>query len=125
MFRYIIILTEIVVLVTVLRSSFVQYLLSDVQQSLTDMMTEVSMTLERTQLADVRYSLAPYTGQMREFQKDYIVEITESSDRLESFHETYCIQREINPYVNGANLELVCHTISNSNLIAVARHYQN
>lgn len=121
MFRYLIILTESVVLVTVLRSSFVQYLLSDIQQSVADLMTEVSMTLERTQLADVRYSLAPYTDQMREFQKDYISDITESSERLESFHQTYCLQREINPYVNGANLELVCHTISNSTLIAVNR----
>lgn len=117
MFRYLIVLAEIVVLVTVLRSSFAQYLLSDIQQSLTTMMTEISLKLEQTQLDDLRYSLAPYTGQMREFQKDYINQVTESSANLENFHSKYCVAREINPFVNGANLELVCHTINSSKLV--------
>lgn len=82
-------------------------------------MTDISLKLEQTQLDDLRYSLAPYTGQMREFQRDYINEVTQSSANLEHFHSKYCIEREINPYVNGANLELVCHTINSSKLIEI------
>jgi hypothetical protein len=81
-------------------------------------MTDVSMKLEQTQLNDLRYSLSPYTGRMRDFQRDYIDEITGSSEKLEHFHHKYCVEREINPYVNGANLELVCHTINDSTLIS-------
>ncbi|GAB5381297.1 MAG: hypothetical protein Alis3KO_31680 [Aliiglaciecola sp.] len=121
MFRYLIVLAEIVVLVTVLRSSFVQYLLSDVQQSLTSFMSEITLRLEQTQLDDLRYSLAPYTGHMRDFQKDYLNQVTESSANLEHFHNKYCVQREINPFVNGANLELVCHTINSSKLVDVKK----
>ncbi|GAC15413.1 hypothetical protein GLIP_2792 [Aliiglaciecola lipolytica E3] len=112
-------MAEIVILVTTLRSSFAQYLLSDIQNKLTQIMTDISMKMEQTQLDDVRYSLAPYTGQMREFQRDYIMQITDSSENLENFHAKYCIKREINPYVNGSNLELVCHTIRNSTLLEI------
>ncbi|MEP4888425.1 MAG: hypothetical protein ABJV04_00235 [Aliiglaciecola sp.] len=117
MFRYLIILAEIVILVMALRSSFAQYLLSDMQNSLTQLMTDISMKMEKAQLKEVRYSLAPYTDQMRDFQRDYILEITDTSENLVNFHAKYCVQREINPFVNGSNLELVCHTISNSTLL--------
>lgn len=117
MFRYLIVLAEIVILVATLRSSFAQYLLSDIQNKLTQVMTDISMKMEQTQLDDVRYSLAPYTGQMREFQQDYIHKITDSSENLVNFHTKYCVKREINPYVNGSNLELVCHTIRSSTLL--------
>ncbi|GAB2692768.1 hypothetical protein [Aliiglaciecola aliphaticivorans] len=120
MFRYLIILAEIVILVMALRSPFAQYLLADIQNSLTQFMTDISMKMEKTQLKDVRYSLAPYTEQMRDFQRDYILQITDSSENLVNFHAKYCIEREINPYVNGSNLELVCHTISHSTLLQVS-----
>ncbi|GAA6183578.1 hypothetical protein [Aliiglaciecola sp. NS0011-25] len=120
MFRYLIVLAEIVILVMTLRSSFAQYLLADIQNDLSQLMTEISMKMEKTQLNDVRYALAPYTEQMRDFQRDYILQITDSSENLVNFHAKYCLQREINPYVNGSNLELVCHTISNSTLLDVS-----
>ncbi|WJG08793.1 hypothetical protein [Aliiglaciecola sp. LCG003] len=96
-----------------------QYFLADIQNNLSDFMTEISLQIEETQLAGLRSSLMPYTQQMREFQKDYIEQITSSSGSLENFHTRYCAQREINPYVNGANLEMVCHTIDNSKLLTV------
>ncbi|GAA0859991.1 hypothetical protein [Aliiglaciecola litoralis] len=110
-------MAEIVTLVTVLRSSFVQYFLSDMQHNLSQFLTDVTVKLEQTQLDDLRNSLSPMTGQMRDFQREYINEITDSSEKLEFFHERYCVDREVNPYVNGANLNLVCHTISSSSII--------
>lgn len=117
MFRFIVVLAEIALLVMLLRSSFAQYLLEDIQTSVTELMTDISLQLEQTQISDLRASLAPLTASMRDFQKDYLLEVTESSATIQEFHQKYCISKEINPYVNGANLSYVCHAIGKTKLL--------
>ncbi len=119
MFRFLIVLVEIAVLVMLLRTSFVQYLLEDIQQDVTEILTEISLKFEQTQLNDLRLTLQPHISGMRDFQKDYVMQITSSKAELKQFYVTYCEKKDINPYVNGANLSLVCHAIINSHTVDV------
>lgn len=117
MFRFLIVLVEIAVLVMLLRTSFVQYMLEDIQRDVTEVFTDISAKFEQTQLEGLRQSLQPQMAYMRDFQKDYIMQITSSKSNLQQFHHAYCAKKEINPYVNGANLNIVCHAISNAKVV--------
>lgn len=120
MFRFLIVLVEIAVLVMLLRTSFVQYILEDIQRDVTEVFTEISIKFEQTQLTDLRQSLQPHMAYMREFQKEYILKITSSKANLKQFHNAYCDKKDINPYVNGANLSIVCHAIVNAHVVDTA-----
>ena len=117
MFRILLVLVEIAALVMLLRTSFAQYMLKDVQRSVTEIFTDISYGFEQTQLEDLRQSLAPQMVLMRDFQKDYILEITSSKANLKHFHIAYCDKKNINPYVNGSNLNIVCHAIVKAKLV--------
>lgn len=118
MFRTFIVLLEIVVLVMVLRSPFVQYFFSDIQQSLTDWMTNLSMMEEKHKLEELRDAIAPYTSDMREYQKDYVLGITDNKESLKSFHRQYCVDGDKNPYIYGVNLRYICAAIQRSPLLS-------
>ena len=120
MFRLLIVLVEVAVLVMLLRTSFVQYMLHDIQQDVTEIFTEMSLKFEQTQLNDLRQSLQPQIAVMRDFQKDYVLQITSSKANLRQFHTSYCNKKNINPYVNGANLSIVCNAIVNANVVDLA-----
>jgi histidinol dehydrogenase len=125
MFRFLIVLVEIAVLVMLLRTSFVQYMLEDIQQDVTEIFTEISLKFEQTQLNDLRLSLQPQMAYMRDFQKDYIMKITSSKANLKQFHSAYCDKKEVNPYVNGANLSIVCHAIVNAKVVDTQQREQS
>ena len=117
MFRFFVVVLEIIILVMVLRSPFVQYFFSDMQQSLTTWMTELSMIEERHQLEALRSNISPYTNEMRDFQKEYVLEITESKENLKRFHRLYCVNGDKNPFVHGINLRHICAAIQRSNML--------
>ena len=117
MFRFLIVLVEIAVLVMLLKTSCAQYMLEDIQGQVTDLFTQISNKFEQTQLNDVRESLQPQMALMRDYQRDYIMQITSSKANLTEFHRAYCAQKDINPYVNGANLHIVCNAIVNARLV--------
>ncbi|MCC2616407.1 hypothetical protein LJ739_09160 [Aestuariibacter halophilus] len=118
MIRSLIIILEIAVLVTLLRTSFVQYFLSDIQVSLSDWMTEVSLIAERQELDALRDAIAPVTTHMRDYQKAYMEDITSRKVKVQNFHHLYCEKGDKNPYVYGASLSQICSAIRQSHLLA-------
>lgn len=117
MIRSLIIILEIVILVVVLRSPFVQYFLADIQNSVSDWLTEVSMVAEKHELETFRDSFYPHLIDVRDYQLEYIDSITSDKARLEQFHRQYCIGGDKNPFVYGANLNLICTAINRANLL--------
>lgn len=117
MIRSLIIVLEIALLVIVLRSSFVQYFLSDMQNTVSNWLTEVSMVAERHELDTLRESFYPHLMDVREYQMDYINDITSDKAKLENFHRQYCVKGDKNPFVYGANLNLMCSAIKRTKLI--------
>lgn len=117
MFRYLIVVAEVIALVFILRTSFVQYFLADIQQTVTHWLTEMAEYPERAELKSINEELRPQLSMMRPYQQEYLTQVLSSKAQLVTFNAHYCVQQEKNPYVSGASLSIVCSTIQNSSLV--------
>ena len=117
MFRTLIIIVEIGVLLLLLRSSYVQYMFSDAQLSLSDWFIELSLAAEREELSELREEVKHVTAAMREYQQDYWKQVTSTKPQLLNFYRLYCVEGDKNPYIYGSNLRVVCQTIQASSLL--------
>ncbi|WP_088329480.1 hypothetical protein [Lacimicrobium sp. SS2-24] len=109
--RNIILLLEIALLLVILRSSFAQYLLADMQHSLSDWITHIAQMGERQKLSELQERIDPMIANMSEYQRDYIFEITSNRSQLESFERHYCLNDDKNPYVYGNTRIYLCSEI--------------
>lgn len=110
--RTFIVILEIALLVVILRSSFVQYWLGDMQDSLSDWMTEIASMAERQKLNELQERVRPHISAMNDYQKDYVMDVLSSRTKLEHFQRYYCIEQDKNPYVYGATLLYLCSEIN-------------
>jgi hypothetical protein len=117
MFKFFIITFEILALVMVLRTSFVQFWLSDIQASAADWMLEMSMVVDNQQLQSLRNEMAPHTQNLNEYQKDYLREVTQNKTALGNFNLFYCQNGDKNPYIYGASLKYVCGEIGRAGIL--------
>lgn len=117
MFRGLVIVLEIVVLLFLLRSPFVQYFFADVQKDLSDWLVELSQIPEKAELNELKSRINPNIQAMKPFQKDYLFGVMNSRESVNHFHQLYCIKGDKNPYVYGASLRYVCSEISSTSLI--------
>ena len=91
MFRSFAIALEVAVLVVILQLPFVQYLLSDVQETVSEWMTEIAQREEREQLADISANLQGQIDAMRPYQQEYVATILSSRLQLIKFYDNYCV----------------------------------
>ncbi len=111
MWRAFVIFIEIVILVVILRTSFVQYFLSDIQQTVSGWIESVVDIPEQQSLMVLRERFFYNNMSLQPHQTDYVIEITESKEKLESFNQFYCINRDKNPFIYGRNLIRLCDQI--------------
>jgi hypothetical protein len=111
MWRTFVIFIEIVVLVVILRTSFVQYFLTDIQQTVSGWIESVVDIPEQQALGTLRERFFYNNMLLQPHQTDYVIEITQSKEKLESFNEFYCIIKDKNPFIYGLNLVRLCDQI--------------
>lgn len=109
--RNIVLLLEIALLLVILRSSFAQYLLSDMQNSLTEWISHVAEMGERKKLAELQERINPFIANLSAYQHDYIMDVTSSRSKLENFERYYCLSDDKNPYVYGNTRIYLCSEI--------------
>ncbi|MDT0627416.1 hypothetical protein [Alteromonas sp. W364] len=116
MWRTFVIMIEIIILIIVLRTSFVQYFLSDIQQTVLGWIENVAEIPEQQSLATIRERFFHNNMSLQPHQTDYVVLITDSKESLTKFNERYCINNDKNPFIYGANLNRLCGHIKDSKL---------
>jgi hypothetical protein len=121
MLRAFVVFIEVAALVILLRTSFVQYWLSDIQTSVSGWMISISEIPERQELGRMRDDLYPEITDMSESQIKYLDSILQNKASLKRFYKLYCINGDINPFVYGTALQQVCNTAQQSGLIGSAR----
>lgn len=121
MYRSLVIVAEIIILVILLRSTFVQYLFSDVQLTLTNWLVEISQIPERAELNALKETVAPNFEAMRPFQKEYLDGVMSNKASLNHFYALYCMKGDKNPYIYGASLHYFCNAIQNTQLLTVKK----
>ncbi|MFT4939117.1 MAG: hypothetical protein ACI88A_002150 [Paraglaciecola sp.] len=117
MFRLLIISLEIIALVAILQSQFMQYLFADIQKSIADWMTEISQMAEKKELNDLREVVAPHLVNLNDYQQEYVLEVTSSKSKINVFYRLYCVLGDKNPYIYGASLQYFCSEIRQSEVL--------
>ena len=117
MLRFIVITFEVLALIVILRSAFVQFWLSDVQTSTSEWMLDLSLTIDNQQLSEFNEMVSPYLQDFSEAQTQYLNKITSSKEELNKFNMLYCHQGDKNPYLYGANLRYICGEILKTEIL--------
>jgi hypothetical protein len=117
MLRFVVVTFEILALVMILRSGFVQFWLSDIQMTTTQWMHGISMTVDNQQLAKFRNEISAHVQDLTEPQTEYLNKITSTKTELKKFNLHYCHSGDKNPYIYGFNLRHVCGEISRKGIL--------
>ncbi|TDF36567.1 hypothetical protein EYS14_17740 [Alteromonadaceae bacterium M269] len=116
--KNLIILAEILVLFVFLRSDFAAYFLDDLRAATADKIEAIATMPERRELQKLRDSIRPHIANMNDAQKSYLEDVTENKDKLNRFYYLYCVNKDLNPYVYGANLVYFCGEVSRMGLVS-------
>ncbi|MEP1446236.1 MAG: hypothetical protein ABJK37_09025 [Paraglaciecola sp.] len=119
MLRFVVVTFEILALIMILRSAFVQFWLSDVQSTTSEWMHGISMTIDNQQLAKFRNEISENVDNLSEPQEKYLQRITSTKTELNNFNIHYCQARDKNPFIYGSNLQYVCGEISRKGILEV------
>lgn len=120
MLRFFIIAAEIIVLVIVLRSPFVQYLFEDIQNSVSDWLVTIATLPERKELSSLQDKLNIELSPLKPYQQNYIKQITSDAASVKRFHHTYCENNDINPNFTGTKRAKLCLIIKQSPVMQVS-----
>jgi len=119
MLRFVVVTFEILALIMILRSAFVQFWLSDIQTTTTQWMHDVSLTVDNQQLNKFRNQISGQVKGLTEPQTEYLYRITSTKSELSNFNIHYCHAGDKNPYIYGTNLRFVCGEISRKGILKV------
>lgn len=117
MLRFIVVTIEILALIMILRSAFVQFWLSDMQTTTSQWMHGISMTIDNQQLAEFRDEISTNVQDLTEPQTEYLHRITSTKTELNNFNVNYCYAGDKNPYIYGTNLRYVCGEINRNGIL--------
>jgi cell division protein FtsB len=115
--RWFIIFIEIVVVVAFFNSSFGQYLLGDTQEEVSGWFEKIGNYAENEQLSSLRSDLEPHLSRLSEKQQAYMDELTRDKHPMRQFSASYCRGSDINPYVYGETLQVVCEHFSKNKVL--------
>ena len=121
MLRFFIIAAEIIVLVIVLRSPFVQYLFEDIQNSLSEWLVSIATLSEREELRSLQDKINVQLSPLKPYQQTYVQQITADSASVKRFYHTYCEKDDINPNFTGTKRVQLCLIIKQSSVMQVAK----
>lgn len=121
MFRFFIIAAEIIVLIMVLRSPFVQYLFEDIQHSVSEWLESVANLPEREELHSLQNRINIELSPLKPYQQSYIEQITADGASVKRFYHTYCENDDINPNFSGTKRANLCLIVKQSPVMQLAK----
>lgn len=121
MLRFFIIAAEIIVLILVLRSPFVQYLFEDIQNTVSNWLVSIATAAERESLINLQEDISGKLSPLKPYQQSYIQQITADSASVKRFYHTYCENDDINPNFSGTKRAQLCLIIKQSPVMQVAK----
>jgi len=117
MFRFVVVTFEVLALVMILRSAFVQFWLSDLQVTASQWINDITLVIDNKQLANFRSGITQHSQNLNEAQLEYILKITSSKSELKRFNYLYCQTGDKNPFIYGINLRYICVEIDRQKMI--------
>lgn len=104
---------EVLLLVALLQSSFMQYVFKDAQTQLTEWLLQWQNYEENQAMSGLR-EVTMGRSVLNSSQQEYWLSVTQSREKLQRFQRLYCEQGDSNPYIYGDTLKQFCHAIGRS-----------
>jgi hypothetical protein len=115
--KIIIIGIQVILLILFLRSSFAQHFFGGIADQLVNWYESLVEVPERSKIIKLRDRFMRNNMSLQPHQVDYVIEITDSAEKVTRFHYLYCVKEDVNPYIYGANLKKLCSDIKSSELL--------
>ena len=97
-----------------------QYWLSDMQATLSDWMVAVSELPDQHELSKLDDKIRPVMGGMSDTQRTYFDSVIKNRNSIQQFNRKYCVDGDMNPFIYGTSLRMVCREIQSSPLLTAA-----
>ena len=117
MFKALVVFLEVAVLGMVLQTSFMQYWLSDIQDTVTGWIETMAQIPEQQEISRLEERIQPYIAGLSGQQHSYLNDVLKSKMSVKHFHRLYCVNGDMNPFIYGATLRLICREIKSSSLL--------
>ena len=115
--RGFIVCLQLLVVIALLQTTFVQYWVGDARILLSDAYDYAANYGERRALDAIQASLQPHIATLTPEQRDYLQKVTSDPESMRRFSVNYCIGTDVNPYVYGEMLQLVCRHLNQSDVV--------
>lgn len=115
--KAIIVIIQILLIVLFLRSEFAQHFFGGVAVIVVDWYETVVEVPERRKIMTLRDRFMRNNMALRPHQVDYVIGVTDSAETIAEFYTLYCVKKDKNPYMFGANLKKFCADIRTSDLL--------
>ena len=117
--KIIIIIIQILILIIFLQSSFAQHFFGGLADTIGKWYTSVVEVPERSKIVSLRDRFMRNNMSLQPYQVDYILDVTDSVQKIDKFYDLYCIHDDKNPYIFGDNLAKLCEDINESELLTL------
>ncbi|MFC3121211.1 hypothetical protein [Agaribacter flavus] len=117
MWRNIVVIVQILLIIWLLQTKWVQDMFSSVQLTLSDWVASVLTVPDRQKIASLRDSYMRNNMALQPHQTDYVFEVTDTIEGIQKFHTLYCKDGDKNPYLYGNNLRKFCSKIEESGIL--------
>lgn len=115
--KKIIILIQLVIIIVFLQTSFAKHLFGDSVQYIKQWYSDFTHIPERNKLNRLRDTFMRNNMSLQVHQVDYIIEVSDTAEKLNTFYGLYCVRQDKNPFLYGANLAKFCADIRASELL--------
>lgn len=112
-----IIIIQIIILIVFLRSDFAQHFFGGIAHTVVQWYDSVVNVPERSKITALRDRFMRNNMSLKPHQVDYVLTVTDSSEEIDKFYQLYCVNKDKNPYIFGANLDKFCSDIKSSELL--------
>jgi len=111
------ILLCLAVIAALLDTSPARYFMGETRQQIDNWYINFNDFEQYQGLMQLREELQPHWVTLSDAQKKYINELVANTENMRRFNTYYCINGDINPYVYGKTLKLICQHLSDGQLL--------
>lgn len=113
----IIILIQVLLVIIFLQSSFAQHFFSGAVDTISQWYEDFMEVPERRKIMQLRDTFLRNNMALQPHQVDYIMEVTDTQEKINDFYWAYCLNKDKNPFVYGNQLEKFCGDLAASELL--------
>lgn len=115
--KTILIIVQIAIVVLLLQTSYAKTFFAELASTVSNWYESIVEVPERSKIVKLRDRFMRNNMSLKPYQTDYVIEVTDSAEKINQFYKLYCVKKDANPYIFGPNLAKFCLDIERSELL--------